>query len=509
MRRATGGLLAGACLLSTMAVDAQIISKSDALTFAAGVQENCRDTKNYRAELEQCIKGGKRSQACFSDLIAPSLGANHYDALKAAVAEHAPGGLLATKAANDVAQLVDSAATAVPVLGGAIDNFLPGVRPAALQALGELEDPQTLGAAVALPRLGWIVLRVGGFANPVPRLNPMVEDAATSRNQLEAVDRDFEPEDDYYVTGDLSLVGPWFGREGRDHVAAQSRLSRSVMAGYDIANDQDNPRQPLSDVATYVTIPAGAAAIDADEANALACAAELYNRMTAEANRRVRRGYLGDFWRFVHNQPQLTIAGRRFYRDDLVGADSHGTRATFSTGLLNNLTFLKLMRWRCSTELGGDGCASLYQRMAEWPMMRHGLGLSAYYERGNIADVSVTLPAIAGLVPQPALPVPIEGGDYERYGWSVGFSLHEADDATKDASLRVPPTSIRLDGGTDYFEYETGAARLDHKVTKLTLTYRRGNVSVPVHLMYRTQSEFEAEVADEIVIGLGGQVEVW
>lgn len=487
---------------------APFASKTDALAFATRVQGQCTARKEYREKLERCIKAGEDSQNCFDRLTAPSTGTAAIDEIKAAIVQHARGGPRSNRALEDVTRLVGNAAAAVPALGGAVDSFLPGVRPAVLQSLGELQDPQTLGASAALPRVGSFVFRIGGFANPTPKLNPLIEDAASSRDQVESLDQDFNPEDDYYVTGDLSLVGPWFGREGVDHVEAQSRLSRSLMAGFDIANDQDDPIQLFDDVSTWITIGAGSTKIDPKEANALACAAEMVNRMSAESKARVKRGYLGDFWRFVHNQPQFTVAARRLHRDDLVGADSHSVRATLSSGLLNNVSFLKLMP-QCTAALGGERCAAFYQRVAQWPTMTHGVGVSAYYERGNIADVSVTLPAIAGLVPQPPLPVTIEGGDFRRYGWSLGFSLSEPADADYDADSAATPVSIRLDGGTEYFKYETGSARFDHKVSKVTLTYRRGPVSIPLHVMYRAKSEFEAQVSDDIVVGIGSQFEIW
>lgn len=64
---------------------------------------------------------------------------------------------------------------------------------------------------------------------------------------------------------------------------------------------------------------------------------------------------------------------------------------------------------------------------------------------------------------------------------------------------------MRIDGGVDYYRYQRDPVRIDHNVARVTLTYRRGSFSFPFHLMYRTESEFDADLGDDVVVGLGVQ----
>ena len=69
-------------------------------------------------------------------------------------------------------------------------------------------------------------------------------------------------------------------------------------------------------------------------------------------------------------------------------------------------------------------------------------------------------------------------------------------------------TSVRADGGVDYYRYDRDSVRIDHAVTRVTLTFRRGDYSFPLHLMYRTKTELDANVGDDLVLGVGTQIDL-
>ena len=53
--------------------------------------------------------------------------------------------------------------------------------------------------------------------------------------------------------------------------------------------------------------------------------------------------------------------------------------------------------------------------------------------------------------------------------------------------------------------YDRDLLRVDHDVSRITLTYRRGRFSFPFHLMYRSETEFEADLGEDLVLGIGVQ----
>ncbi|WP_370307633.1 hypothetical protein [Sinimarinibacterium flocculans] len=494
------------------AVAFEIDTPEDAHDFMAGM--GCQALDERTSPLAKCLDESNDVDACFDSLVANNQTTNvQRQSFHAALVDLQPRGSLNRIAVAQVKELIRTvvADSPLPALNGTLDNFTPTLLPSFLQPIGKLEEPQTLGFSITLPELLGLKARVSGFANPVPELNAAFEAALTARNQLEAAPQPSHLDigDDYYVVVDLSVVNSWFGRDASFHAKGLSRLGRTVLVGRD-AEGQDLPEQPFLDVIDVLR--------EADEDNRTErirdaeCAADAYRRLLAEVQQRKYDARLEQFRYFVHNQPQVTFSHRRLHRDDVVGADANSYRIRLSSGVLNNVTWLKLLP-DCDSDLGGDDCPRLYHRLLELPTMTYGIGVSAYFEWGDIADVSVSLPPlltdpIGGLpLPLPGTPVDVDGseffvhgGSFKRYGVSIGGTFKRPETPTD--------TSIRLDGGVDFFDYSNDPVRLDHHVGRVTLTIRKGSFSFPLHLMYRTKSEFEAHVADDVVVGLGSQIDL-
>lgn len=399
----------------------------------------------------------------------------------------------------------------VPALAGVVDDFSNSALPSLMQVTGDLAEPQTLGLSVNLPRFLRLKARLGGYANPAPELNTLLESVLLERGQLAALrtrENRLDVGDDYSLNADITVLGAWLGRDPSDHAAAQSRLARSVMAGADLAGGDLRSQDFQRAAMILVNQPS----FDAEHRDAVLCAVRQYTEFSRSERAPLAQALLGDYWRLVHNQPQLTLTYRRLYRDAIVGADSETVRLKLTSGLFNNVNFLRWTR-PCTSALGGDDCPEAYRAMQErWPM-RHGLGAALYFEAGRLADVRLQLPDENGQPTDVLLPplvseqlvaddavFRLEGGDYHRYGWSVGAVLLQMQNGDGRGKA-----SMRLDGGVDYYRYQRDPVRLDHSVSRLTLTYRRGNFSFPFHLMHRSRSAFTTDLDDELVLGVGVQ----
>ncbi|MBB3046619.1 hypothetical protein FHR99_000855 [Litorivivens lipolytica] len=397
----------------------------------------------------------------------------------------------------------------LPALAGVADDFTNTLVPTLLEASGGLNEPQTLGLSVVLPRFLGLRVKLGGYSNPDAELNPLLEKTLLERGQLAGF-REQEARldlgDDYYLSADVSVLGRWLGRDPMDHGRDQSALAWQLMA--DAPPGQDALSRRFQEAATKIV--ADAAFSESDIA-AVDCAVYQYRKESQQAQARIAQSGLNDFWRLVHNQPQLILGYRRLHRDDLVGADSRTYKIKLSSGLFNNVNFL---RWtsRCDKHLGGDDCPQAMDDMLQSWAMRHGLGLALYFEESDLAILRVELPELASagsaLTP-PLLQQQIvgdddvfrlEGGNYQRFGWSVGTELIQM-----PSSDRESKSSLRLDAGMDYYRYDRDLLRADHDVSRVTLTYRRGLFSFPFHLMYRSETEFEADLGDDLVVGIGVQ----
>ncbi len=502
------------CLFA-QGLNAQTIdSASSAHAFMVPWLASCPQSSEQELALRNCLQSGVIRAKCLVDQVAPQHGAITKQVNNDVLAAYEPGGSgtdgLVSRQLGLLREIVTDGV--LPTLSGTVDDFSNTLLPSLLETSDSLAEPQTLGMAVNLPRLFGLKMRLGAFSNPAAEINPALETALIKRGQLEAfrsAENRLDVGDDYFVQVDATLVNSWFGRDQSDHAALLSRLARSAIAGSDLASgDYISQRFQRAAIELLQKQKPDEVAI-----NAGACALHQYGEHLKSERMNQVNAYLGEYWRLVHNQPQLTLSYRELNRDGIVGANSESLRIKLSSGIFNNINFL---RWTgaCSTALGGDHCPAIYRKIQErnW-FLRHGVGASVYFEMGRIADLRVQLPSLTEPVAEQILPplvqdqlvsddnvFQLEGGDYRRAGWSVGgMLLQMSGDEAKHKS------SMRIDAGVDYYRYDRDSLRFDHNVGRVTLTYRRGSFSFPLHIMYRTESEFNADLGDDVVIGLGLQ----
>ncbi len=508
------GVMIVAILTATNGRASELIlsSKTQALEFVEPLQNNCLGKDSVFEFLKKCQSSGRHLSQCRTDITSSELRDSYTDTNEEVIAQYLPAKPALEAASGFARDLLEEVVTDLPIpaLGGVIDDFNTRLLPALLQASDQLAEPQTLGLSWNLPELFDLKMRLGAYANPQVELNPALESALIERAQLgqfRSKERSLSERDDYALNLDLTVVGQWIGRDIGDHAYAHSRISRTVIAGKDLEGGDFESRVYLNVARVLMK-----GAPDDSQLGAASCALDLYNRVSREDFRRLENSSLDKFWSLVHNQPQLTFSARQVRRDALIGADIESYRVKFSSGLFNNINFLK---WTgaCDRELGGHGCGRAYQKMANGFASRYGLGLAAYYEWGSLADVSVPLPSLVDDTLQPLLPplvndrladndevFHLEGGEYRRYGWNLGAMLKA--EMTSNGVLK---DSLRIDGGMDYYRYDHDPVRVDHEVARLTITYKRGDFSIPFHLMYRAKTEFEADLGDDLVFGVGLQ----
>ncbi len=404
-----------------------------------------------------------------------------------------------------LSQALDNVATGlgVPALTGVVQNFAETALDSLIH-IEDLEEPQTLGYRIALPELGWLQPRLTTYATPLPELNPILKKRLSEEGRaqlLTAKEGGLDFGDDYYVAIDVSVNGPYFGRKLEDHLADRQRLTKTLNLSRDLQNQRDAAALLQLDNAT--------------DRRALAIATAALHQSEELVWSRIGNARLNEFWKFIHNQPQLDLQFKRLKREDVVGADASSFRLGFSSGLIN-LTWLKLFSG-CDAKLGnGEDCLNAYTRWSESWLLKHGAGIAAYYEQGDIADLSIELPPLAAglgdlllgqLLPGEALGLGfsdddpnrfvIDGGRYQRYGWAIGATLTNPEWGQKNSR------SLRADFGTDYYRYDRDPVRLDHEVMRFTLTWRWGDLSLPLNLMYRSKTEFEANLNDTLAVGIG------
>lgn len=504
-------------LIAPAAFAQTIDSAASANAFMQQWLQSCPQSSDAERALRDCLNSRKPRAQCLTKQVASQHGEIAKQVNRDVLAAYESDGNATRHLLDEHLGFLKEVVTdgVLPTLSGTVDDFSNTLLPGLLETSDTLAEPQTLGAAFNLPRIFGLKLRLGAFSNPNAEINPALESVLLQRGQLEAFrgeERELDLGDDYFLHVDATLLNSWFGRDQSDHAPLLSRLARSAIAGGDTAGG-DFVSQQFLDAAKELLQKQ-----KPDEAaiNTGACALQKYaEHLQAERQRHVD-AYLGDYWRLVHNQPQLSLSYRRYRRDGIVGADSESLRIKLSSGLLNNINFLRLGK-ACSKDLGGDECPGSYQEMQTSPFLRHGLGVSAYFEAGQLANVRVQLPSLAANAAQsltsPLLPplvqdllvsdddvFELDGGDYRRFGWSVGGILMQMPGTRAEHKA-----SMRLDAGVDYYRYDRDPVRIDHNVGRITLTYRRGSFSFPLHLMYRTESEFDADLGDDVVVGLGLQ----
>ncbi len=453
-------------------------------------------------------QSGKTSGACLDALLrhparnvnlpAPASWAPQYDN------SDDVGGNIHKKLEKHFSTALNEVATGLgmPATSGVLDDLQETALDSLIQ-LEDLEEPQTLGYRIGINRLGIVQPRLAVYATPQPELNPLLEKRLVAEgraNYLSSTEDGLELDDDYFVALDIGLLGPWFGRDLADH-----RLSRQALAETVIGDESmDYYRGAVAQLQLD----------DVLDRKALAYAAATLADFDGKVWNQIKESRLNQFWKLLHNQPQLTLRAKRLKRDDVVGADASSYRLWFGSGLAN-LTWLKLFS-TCNHELANVDCPDAYQKWIDSWVLKHGVGVSAYYEWGDIADLSVELPPlpagadglpIADLLPDDLLGLGIDvnnpdrfvidGGRYRRYGWAIGATITDPEIGRKNSS------SLRADLAADYYRYHRDPVRLDHDVLRFTLTWRRGALSLPLHLMYRTETEFEANVDDKLAVGLG------
>jgi hypothetical protein len=486
-------------------------SPADVVAYVQANRGMCPAAQQYIPRVRDCAERGEVADLCLSDLAFSGDGAGDLRTIGAALADYRDGAEPLNQALDQTRSVIRNVVTAVdiPGLGGVVDDTLPGYWLSYLAANELLEDPQSLGMSATLPEL-WILRgKVSLFAAPDPEVSPVIRQALIDRDLGElALRRESELEltDDYLLKAELSLAGEWFGRDMDDHPLDQTRLIRTTFAGFDIGTI-DTETAKFSDLGGALQqIHGDQWAEDPSRIELVACAVDAVRRLDQTADERAGDAPLNEFWKLIHNQPQLGVSYRGLQRDGFVGADSHGYRVRFSTGLFNNVTFMKLFPG-CRSGLRGDRCDDIFKWLTAWPTFKYGVGLSVYYESGNLADIEINLNELGsggGLLPifpgdDDAEPIRVDGGDYTRYGWSLGATLRGPTPERPDPRA----WTVRIDGGMDYFRYERQPARLDHDVARVVLTLRRGEVEFPLYLMHRTDTEFGTGLVDDLVIGLG------
>lgn len=507
------------CLwLGVSASYGSVSSAGDARRLMAPLQGVCQ-AAGVNAALRQCLAAAGNAKArrnCLRTADSTTVtiaGAERSDPRVATAREQfAPAGdLLAQQVEFGLARVTEVVTTSsLPALAGVADDFVNTLVPSLLEANAGLNEPQTLGLSVALPRFMGLKVKLGGYSNPDAELNPVLEATLLERGQLASFREQAQRlalGDDYYLSADVALLGRWFGRDPRDHGLEQSRLAWQMMAG-STPRGQDLPSRRFQNAAMWLANDSGFSSADIATTD---CVYFHYQQAREQEKAGIARGGLNNFWRLVHHQPQWIMGYRRLHRDELVGADRRIYKLKFSSGLFNNVNFL---RWtsRCDNDLSGTRCPEAMQDMLQSFAMRYGLGMALYYEHGELADIRVDLPEtnsstsalLPTLVQQQLVDgddvFRLDGGDYRRYGWSVGAELIPMSSTPGDNKA-----SFRLDAGMDYYRYDRDLLRVDHDVSRITLTYRRGRFSFPFHVMYRSETEFEADLGDDLVLGIGVQ----
>lgn len=470
----------------------------------AEVADGCGSDPRLRERIAQCPVGLSAGQCLRSSASATS-GPTTRRGSSAAPAEFLIDGSLldrvnetTTSALQTTRELTKTVAKELPTpaLSGVIDDFFSTQLFSYLQGIGDLDEPQSLGYTFTLDKVPYIRARVSAFATPDPNINPRLKAQLVGQNQalsLGKIEDDLDIGDDYLIDGTVALVTKWIGPEF-NHSASASELlvfrTRADRATEYLTALQQIPLKVVDKKRDPVEV---------------ARASCLLQRLTA-INYIDPGRYMPDFWKLVANQPQLSIRYRRLHRDGTVGASADSFRIRAASGL-SNLTWL--MMSGCKNGFGTPACVAAYDKeFGSW-RLRHGLGIAAYYERGKIADISIDIPFFdESTLPELPLPLPLpeeagdgtfrlDGGRYQRFGAALGMSL--LDPSPED----VVPQSMRVDLAGDIYRYQNDPVRVDHEVARITLTYRRGPLSFPFHVMYRTRSEFEARLGEDLVVGIG------
>lgn len=397
----------------------------------------------------------------------------------------------------------------LPGLAGAVPDLLPGLTGAFAQAaVNALDDPHTLGAVSNSPlvpqwlgEFDYLMISLGGLLAPTPKINPVLEShlLVDQRSDLLSQARsDAKPWDDVLYQAQVSLTNSWIGRSPKWFDSLHGQMWKNVAGRASGAMAVVPPGGPNS---------AGQAKALLDDHHmsepgmrpAAACLASALIARSTYVDLQARKDRMSDFYRLIQNQPQLVYSRHELRRKDTIGANSIDNRITFSSGIYNNVDFL---RWlgKCTNGLdGGDDCVTSYHGMLDSFAGEHDLGTTFFYEWGNLADLHFDIP-FPTQTPVPSAGTDsfdVSGGNYLRRGVSIGASIQ-----TQDPAATVKRSS-RIDLVWEDTRYSNHEARANYWVTRLTYTYRIGDITFPVQLLYRSGTEFRVESVDHLAGGLG------
>jgi hypothetical protein len=458
------------------------------------------------SEVAEACSDGLSVEECYRRLIE-----GHKD--KGAVEERAR-----TEELTNSRNLIEELATPLPlpVLSGALPDLLPGIKGGFLQsALNKVDDPHTLGGELNSPlnpstskEFDWFTVSFAGFLVPQPKINPVLESRLLDTQRTDVL-RDIQgspkPWDDAVYQVQITPTWTWVGRNIKWFDSLHSDLWRTithppeavqVVPAVTPLGKAPDPSRDLAYFADYKMSDAGMKTM-------AACLAGHFREYEAVMQKRAVAGRISEFYRLVSNQPQLIYARKELRRSGAVGPDSRGQRLTISSGIYNNVDFLRVFG-SCHDGLKGSDCPASYLSMLNaWPA-RLDMAVSAFYEWGNIAGFEYTIPLANPGGPIPGTPdkVVVDGGRYVRWGVSAGMTLtdpHWHSAADKEFINK----SSRIDAVFEDSEFGNNSYRADYWVARLTYTYRVGSVSFPIHLVYRNRAEFKVEAIERVSAGLG------
>lgn len=217
---------------------------------------------------------------------------------------------------------------------------------------------------------------------------------------------------------------------------------------------------------------------------------ELHRKAWREAG----MGSLGDL---LDNQPQLTIAAQRRFRDPVVGGDEDSAKVTYGWGFVN---FNKALDdGNCSAELDTtqpeavptlDKCLTFFTGYVKdhKDEIKSGQKISFSAEYRNIAEKVFDLPDhdLTGLKINAAKKLIIKAG------WSRMFPAGNEGE-----------TPVRFDFVGSYEDVSDDPQRQDRGVATLTLTRQFGDLAVPFGIVYANHGEFLGEVDEQFSAHLG------
>lgn len=426
-------------------------------------------------------------------------------------------------AGSSGAEMIDATAVPLPLpgLAGALPSLLPGGTFAFVQsAVNEIDDSHTLGG-VLNAALGpftsietdWLAVGFGGFLTPNPKINPVLKSRLldTQRTDLlRDLDGSDNPLDDSLYQLQLTPLWHWFGRNIKWFDNLSNNLVDSAMNPPEADVQVVGVHSP-DDINSHFSKHKAA---DKRVREVAACMANSDYAQSKRNEALAERKRLGEFYRLVNNQPQIVYSAKELRRSGPIGANVRSQRFTLSSGILNNVDFLRLTKG-CTMSLADadvkrtwpeneNPCTHEYMTMLNSFFTRHDVAASVFYEWGNLAKFTFDIPAAEST---PGLPLPpilgdgetlvVEGGGYEQFGAALGMAI-------TSPSLDDPrKISSRIDLVHEWLKYDNNLFRVDHTVTRLTLTYRMGALSLPLHLVYRSNSEFKADALENFAVGLG------